>query len=137
MVLEQAKKKIMDYIANRDHSELELRQSWFSTADDLKIKLTEKLSGRGKSIDLINQELEMKGLPQATSSFDAELAKAKDAALTKWNLNVFSGLLLADGQKLKAKMIRFLISRGYGTEITQTILNNDYKAKDFSHDEQF
>ena len=139
----------MDYVANRDHSEKELRQKmelqceaniieealswaksqkWLATAEDLTAKVSEQLHQRGQGIHLINQKLEAKGLPSVEATSDQEFSKACHLVLAKWPKSAFNDLTSAESQKLKAKIMRFLISRGYELEIVEQILKNEYNA---------
>ncbi|MFZ3228781.1 MAG: regulatory protein RecX [Pseudobdellovibrio sp.] len=158
MTLSDAKKKIMDYVANRDHSEKELRQklntfceadlidlaliwakeqNWLATPDALKDKYADQLHSRGKGILSINQKLIEKGLPTVKSDFETEIAKACKLVFAKWSANDFNGLDLKETQKLKQKIMRFLISRGFETEVIEQILKNELNAKGLSYDEEF
>ncbi len=157
MDLAQAKKKIMDYVAHRDHSEKELRQKmehqcasdiidealswakmqkWLATPEDLTLKLAEQLHQRGQGIEVINQKLEAKGLPQIQSTSDQEFSKACDLVLAKWSKNVFNDLTSSESQKLKGKIMRFLLSRGYELEIVEQILKNEYNAGALSYEDE-
>ena len=76
----EAKKKLMDFVARRDHSEKELRQklalrcepdvvestlkwareqNWLASPDKLRQQFAEQLSRRGKGIRKINQKLKI------------------------------------------------------------------------------
>ena len=158
MTLGEAKKKIMDLVSTRDHSAGELRQklfgrfetpiveqavnwaqqqNWFSSPEKLKNDITEKLNYRSQSIVKINKKLKELGLETATSTAEAEYEKAKKLALKKWSVSVFDGLDLIQAQKLKATIIRFLSARGFDSDIVFSILKNELKAGDLSHDEEY
>ena len=158
MTLAEAKKKIMDLVSTRDHSAGELRQklfgrvdaaimeqavdwaqqkNWFSSAEKLKNDITEKLNHRGHSVVKINKKLKELGLETATSTAEAEYEKAKKMALKKWSASVFEGLDFIQAQKLKATIIRFLSARGFDSDIVFSILKNELKAGDLSHDEEY
>lgn len=157
MTVLQAKKRIMDYIAKRDHSEKELRQklnpfceketidqaitwaqeqNWLALPEILKEKFADQLHRRGKGIRTINQKLKAKGLPTTKSDFNTEILKAKKLVFAKWSSHDFQGLDFNESQKLKAKIMRFLIARGYESEIVQQILKKDLKAGVLSNDDE-
>ena len=157
MDLAQAKKKIMDYVATRDHSEKELRQkmelhyesevidkaliwaksqNWLATSEDLTLKISAQLHQRGQGIQVINQKLEAKGLPQIQSTPDLEFSKARHLVLAKWTKYAFNDLSKAETQKLKAKIMRFLLSRGYELEIVEQLIKNEYNAGALSHEDE-
>ncbi len=160
--LSDAKKKIMDFVARRDHSEKELRkklslrcepevvdqaiewakeQNWLAKPEVLSEKFAEQLSRRGKGIRKINQKLKDLGLGAVKADKDAELEKAKRLVLNKWSSEDFRGLSFQESQKLKAKIMRYLIARGYESDVVSNILNNEFKAgaheNDQSHDEEY
>lgn len=156
--LSQAKKKIMDLVAGRDHSEKELReklasrcepeiidqaiswanqQNWLASADFLTEKIADQLGRRGKGIHNINEKLHELGLPSVTIDAETELEKAKNLALKKWSPEVFDGLDLLEAQKLKAKMMRFLTARGFESDVVLSILKIEFKAGAISYDEEY
>ena len=158
MTVSHAKKRIMDFVAKRDHSEKELRQklklyaeaeiidqaiiwakeqNWLSAPDVLKLKFADQLHRRGKGIRTINQKLKMKGLPTVKSDFETEVVKARKLVKAKWSADDFDGLVFKESQKLKAKIMRFLMTRGYESEIIQDILKKEFKAGVSPHDEEF
>ena len=113
MALADAKRKIMDLVAHRDHSEKELRQklsllceeeivvqamawakeqNWLAVPEVLKEKFAEQLERRGKGIHHINQKLQQLGLEPIKPDPEQELEKAKKLALTKWSLEDFQDL---------------------------------------------
>lgn len=159
--LSDAKKKIMDFVARRDHSEKELRtklslrcdsttvesaiqwakeQNWLAQPEVLTEKFAEQLGRRGKGIRKINQKLKELGLGSVKVDQDSELEKAKRLVLNKWSAQDFKGLGFKDSQKLKAKIMRFLISRGYELDTVSNILKNEFKAgvqENEQHDEEY
>lgn len=158
MTISHAKKRIMDYVAKRDHSEKELRtklkryaeadiidqaiqwaieQKWLAAPEVLKEKFADQLHRRGKGIRSINQKLKAKGLPSTKSDFETEIVKARKLVFAKWDASDFNGLDFKQAQKLKAKIMRFLITRGFETDVVGQILKNELKAKGNSHDEEF
>lgn len=143
LTLVEAKKKLMNMVARRDHSEKELRtklsrccevdtiektllwareQNWLINPEKLKTQLAENLSRRGKGIRKINQKLKNLGLDSIRSDKKMELAKATKLVLAKWSTDDFIDLNYAESQKLKARILRFLISRGYESDIVSLVL---------------
>lgn len=122
MVKASARNKMMDYLARRDHSELELRQklkkakfppeeiekaiefgkthNWIPTDEASKLALSEKaasaLSKKKKGILFINHFLSEKGLPEVEADGAAELEKA-----TELIENKYSAFLEKNGEKLR------------------------------------
>ena len=156
--LADAKKKIMDIVARRDHSVKELhqklsllfevevieqalawarQQNWMAAPDSLKVKLAVQLARRGQGIDKINQKLDQMGLTLVQADQEQELAKAKKLATNKWSIEDFQNLEEHDALKLKAKVIRFLSARGFTLDIVSKILINEFKAGAVSHDEEY
>ncbi len=142
--LAEAQKKLMDFVAQRDHSEKELRkklssrcdsetlekaicwakaQNWIPSAEKLKTQVSAQLSRRGKGQNKINHKLKELGLDPVKIDFKTELEKARKLVQTKWVSEDFDGLSFLEAQKLKAKIARFLINRGYESSIAATILN--------------
>lgn len=145
LTLSEAKKKLMDLVARRDHTEKELRkklslrcepetvektiswaqsQNWLASPEKLKMQFSEQLSRRGKGIRKINQKLKELGLETVKSDADTELEKAKKLVSGKWSTRDFNGLDYKESQKLKAKIMRFLATRGFESNIINTILKS-------------
>ncbi|MBC7466621.1 MAG: regulatory protein RecX [Bdellovibrio sp.] len=158
MSLPEAKKKIMDYVANRDHSEAELRtklqtrfemdvtedalhwardQKWLAKPDALTEKVADQLHRRGKGIHSINQSLEAKGLPTTQSDFETEIAKARKLVFAKWAASDFNGLDFETAKKLQAKIMRYLGSRGFDSDVVDQILKLDLNVKGSLYDEEY
>jgi regulatory protein len=162
LTLQEAKKKLMDLVARRDHTEKELRkklalrctpeiveqtiqwagaQNWLASPEKLKEQFAAQLSRRGKGIRKINQKLQEIGLEKVKADQDEELEKAKKLALAKWNAKDFKGLDFKESQKLRAKITRYLATRGYESQIIQSILKNDLKyshsSEEDNYDEEF
>lgn len=156
--LSETKKKIMDLVASRDHSEKELRkkltsrcepeileealvwahgQNWFVKPETLTEKIAEQLGRRGKGMGHINQKLEELGLSSIEVDQEREYEKAQKLALRRWSPSEFEGLSLQESQNLKAKIMRFLITRGFESDIVSHILKNEFKAGALSHDEEY
>lgn len=156
--LTEAKKKIMDMVARRDHSEKEIRQklslhceneiveqaliwaqqkNWLASPESLKEKLADQLNKRGQGTHKINQKLVQMGLPSVQADPKLEFEKAKKLALAKWSSAVFQALEDHEAQKLQAKMIRFLSARGFTCDIISSVLKNEFKAGAISYDEEY
>lgn len=127
--LSDAKKKIMDFVARRDHSEEERRkklslrcepkivdqaiewakeQNWLAQPEVLSEKFAEQLSRRGKGIRKSNQKLKELGLGAVKADKETELEKARRLVLNKRSAEDFRGLGFQESQKLKAKIMRYL-----------------------------
>ena len=158
MTLTEAKKKVMDLVAVRDHSQAELRQklarhfelsiideavtwaeqqSWFKAADNLKTDVAQKLNSRGQGITKVNAKLAAMGLDEVKPNTVEEYEKARRAAYKKFGPDAFAELTSAEVHQLKTKVVRFLSGRGFEEEIVNQILMNEFKAGAFSHDEEY
>lgn len=156
LTLNAAKRKLMDLVASRDHSEKELRtklqaladectveetlqwaqkQNWLASSEKLKENWVEKLSRKSKGVRQINQKLEALGLESIKADPEDELNKARRLALTKWSADDFQGLSLHEAQKLKAQIMRYLAARGYESNVIHQILRNDFKYSSVSEEE--
>ena len=154
----QAKKLLMDLVAQRDHSEKELRtklsvrcepevveatmawaleQNWLTKPDALQADLAGQLSRKGKGIKQINEKLERLGLETVKAEPEQELAKARKLALAKWSNEDFEGISLSEKQKLQAKIMRFLVARGFESSVINQILKNEFKKSGDFYDEEF
>ncbi|MEN0058409.1 MAG: regulatory protein RecX [Bdellovibrio sp.] len=137
-----AKRKIMDLLARRDHSEKELRQklrdrfsdddevgnlvdeaidfakdnNWLGDPQTLAERMAEGLHRRSKGIHYINNYLKEKGLPTVVADHEQELEKA--CAIVK---NKF-----AEDHKFsreeKARLARMLASRGFDSETVRKVI---------------
>lgn len=132
-----AKRKVMDLLSRRDHSELELRtklsahysdeeieeaiehartQKWLTKEEDLVAKITEELNRKERGILVINQKLEEKGLPPVKADPDHELEKARHLAKTKWSR------LEKPEESDRDSIARFLTSRGFEESIVRKVV---------------
>lgn len=162
LTLSEAKKKLMDLVARRDHTEKELKQklslrcepetveqvlswaktqNWLASPEKLKTQFAEQLNRRGKGIRKINQKLKELGLESVKSDKDTELEKARKLVSTKWSSRDFKGLDYKEAQKLKAKIMRFLITRGFESDVVNLILKTEFKysstCEEEFYDEEF
>ncbi|WP_374029622.1 regulatory protein RecX [Bdellovibrio bacteriovorus] len=137
-----AKRKVMDLLARRDHSEKELRKklrekfsddelagdvvdeaiefakdnNWLGDPADLAHRMAEMLHRRNKGIHYINNYLREKGLPAVESDRDLELEKALSIVKNKYDEDhKFS-------REDKAKVGRLLASRGFDSETVRKVI---------------
>ena len=137
-----AKKKVMDLLSRRDHSEQELRtklrdkfsevedfdglveeaiefakdSKWLGDPFELSLRTAESLHRRNKGIIYINNYLEQKGLPAVETDHSLELEKALTIVKNKYDENhEFSS-------EEKARVGRLLASRGFDSETVRKVL---------------
>ncbi|MGZ3771147.1 MAG: regulatory protein RecX [Bdellovibrio sp.] len=137
-----AKKKVMDLLARRDHSEKELRKkllekfadidgskeiveeainfakdnNWIGDPQNLATQMANVLHRKKKGIQYINNYLREKGLPSVEIDRDHELEKALSIVNNKFDENYeFS-------REDKAKVGRLLISRGFDAETVRKVI---------------
>lgn len=140
-----ARNKMMDLIAGRDHSEMELRQKlnldftpaetdaaieygkihhWIPDTEEAQAQLSQKyaevLHRKNKGIESINHQLHEKGLPLIESDSRLELEKA--FTLVKNKYSVKDDVSDEEKAKLEAKVGRFLISRGFDEDTVRQVL---------------
>ncbi|MGZ3773833.1 MAG: regulatory protein RecX [Pseudobdellovibrionaceae bacterium] len=137
-----AKKKVMDLLARRDHSEKELREklrekfsnetdsnnaieeaiefakdnNWLGDPKDLALRIAETLHRRNKGIHYINNYLKEKGLPAVESDREFELEKAMSIVKNKYDEDYkFS-------REEKARVGRLLVSRGFDSDTVRKVI---------------
>lgn len=137
-----AKRKVMDLLARRDHSEKELRQklrerfseeedsgdvideaiefakdnNWLGDPTSLAFQMADVLHRKKKGIHYINNYLREKGLPAVETDRDLELEKALSIVKNKYDENYeFS-------REDKAKVGRLLVSRGFDSETVRKVI---------------
>lgn len=161
LTLVEAKRKLMDLVARRDHSVKELRQkllqrcepeivdqvlqwaeqqNWLAPPEKIKNQIAEQLSRRGKGIRKINQKLKELGLDSVRADLEDEFEKAKRLVGAKWTTTDFKGLDFKEAQKLKAKVMRFLAARGFESAVISKILKTELKtisSSEDAYDEEF
>lgn len=142
-----ARNKMMDLLAIRDHSEKEIRQKlkqrkfseeeidkaveygrthhWLpETADEntlLSQRFADSLHRKGKGVIYINHQLAKKGLPAIAADSQIELEKALrllDNKQVKKDLD----------KNEKAKLGRFLVSRGFELQIVRKALHEKFRG---------
>lgn len=137
-----AKRKVMDLLARRDHSEKELRKklrekfsedvdagevideaidfaknnNWLGDPVDLAHRMADMLHRRNKGIHYINNYLKEKGLPVVDVDRHLELEKALAIVKNKYEEDHdFS-------REEKAKVGRLLASRGFDSETVRKVI---------------
>lgn len=147
-----ASNKMVEYLAQRDHTEKELRtklskfysaaeideaiqiaksKKWIpETAEELKQfaeKIANILRRKGKGIRYINNYLKKVGLPNVAVDSDQESEKADELLTLKFQKNFrqtpWNQLAYDKKMQLKGKMLRFLLSKGYNMELAQNAVN--------------
>ena len=124
-------KKLMGYLATRDHSVKELRDKLsknFSSEEienaidyanksgflippkELAEKIAKQLNSKGKGIRYINRYLYNKGLPEVKIDEELELLKARELIKKKFSKS-----------EPNIKVFRFLYSKGYDRNIARQI----------------
>ena len=131
---------MMDYVALRDHSEKELRKklsayfendeiqkaidygkknNWipesFEQLSKLSKQFASQLQRKGKGKLIVNQKLKEKGLPEIFFDAEDELQIALTLAQKKLGSKDLD-------KKMQEKIGRFLISRGFSTDIVRDII---------------
>lgn len=133
-----ARNKMMDLLAQRDHSEKELRtklrqrdfaeeeieaalqtakdSGWILPENELSQKYAHTLHRKGKGIQTINRQLQEKGLPTIVADPEQEFAKALQLVQQKFPR------LHEQDRATKAKAYRFLQARGYSGETLRKVV---------------
>lgn len=138
-----AREKVMDLLARRSHSELELREKlathydpteidealqhardekWLPESDVLAEQVAQSLSRKGKGHGYINQFLKAKGLPPVAKDLDEEIAKGRSLVVSYAK----KAKLPCEGPftfEARMKIQRHLASRGFDGESVRTILD--------------
>lgn len=139
-----ARNTMMDLLARRDHSELEIRQKlrerdfseesinsalqygkengWLLDPPLLAEKFSQSLHRKKRGIQKINHILRRKGLPPVRMEEEIELEKALDHLNQKIDLEMASSH--EEKQKLKAKAYRLLQNRGF----TPSLISKAWKS---------
>lgn len=127
--------KLMDYLARRDHSELELRQKlrlkfsaedidralqtakergWMPAPEELSERVARQLGQKGKGLLYIQQYLKKKGLPAVAADEEAECEKCR---------KLIAPLLAKEKDFIK--LTRYLQNRGYENHIIRKVLDEE------------
>ncbi len=144
--LRSARNKMMDLLAIRDHSEIEIRKKlkqrkftdeeidaaitygrdhqWLPSNQQEQQKLAQRLADslhkKNKGIQYINHHLKQKGLPPVAVIFEVELEKAIRLLQQKQVKNIKE-------KAQRAKAGRLLISRGFELEVVRKALQELYE----------
>lgn len=138
-----AKKKVMDFLARRNHSEKELRKklsekfsknelfttdvideaiayakenNWLGDPEELAVQTADMLHRKNKGIHYINNYLREKGLPAVETDREFEIEKALLLVKNKFDEDYeFS-------RDEKAKVGRLLTSRGFDSETVRKVI---------------
>jgi regulatory protein len=146
--LSQAQRRIMDILAQRDHSELEIRKKlalrftpetcelamtwaqenrWIPSEEKMQDLVVNSLGRRKKGQRYINQKLKSMGLATVQLAPEIELEKALLCIETKFRRDLFSGLNFKSALKERARVTRFLLSRGFGMTTAQEAIKDYFK----------
>ncbi len=132
-----ARDKLMDFLARRDHSELELRQKlgrdyptdeidiaiefarnrgWLLAPEELAEKATEQLNRKNKGTRYIQKFLQTRGLPFLPKDSGQELEKARNLVQSKLR---HEAPYSYEEQK---KIGRYLVNRGFDEETIRKVM---------------
>ncbi len=139
-ILQQARNSLANYLARRDHSELELRQKlrrrypetliekviqealergWILPPEELAERVTQQLHRKKKGYLYIVRYLKVRGLPPAPADFETEIDKA---------LELISSLFpdVANSFEQKQRAYRHLQRRGFEDSIIREVIRGDH-----------
>ena len=132
-----ARDKIMDYLARRMHSELELRQklsehytpadvdnavqyaydnNWMLPPEEISERVKIELERKNKGANFINRYLREKGLPAVSPDTDDEIQRARKLAAS------CSGHAPPFEFTEQKKIFRYLQNRGFADEIIRKVI---------------
>jgi regulatory protein len=140
-----ARNKVMDYLARRNHSELELRtklsrdypqpeidsaiafaieSKWLLPPAELSDLVSISLSRKCKGHRFINQYLKLKGLPSVKRELEIEIEKGTQLVRSKLGtkLDVSTGRRLEF--TVQKKVFRLLANRGFDDESIREIIKS-------------
>ena len=133
-----AREKVMDLLARRDHSELELRRKllvryngeevddaieyarqnkWLKPPEELSELVAEQLAQRQKGSRYIRQYLRSKGLPPVARNVEAETQRGLQLAQHKL------GCQPPFDHETRVKIQRLLRNRGFDDETIRKVIN--------------
>jgi regulatory protein len=150
-----AKEKIMDFLARRNHSELELRQKlsrfdydeseiddaieeartrkWLADPSITASEIAADLGRKQKSAEFINEYLKAKGLPPVRKNLDEEIAKGRALIVSKMpRLQQHTEGPLGRDEVIKIR--RLLSNRGYDSETTRLVLS-EFKTENVNEED--
>lgn len=139
----QAKEKVIELLAMRDHSRKELAQKllkkkfptdiieraliWaedrklLRPAEELSAIMARHLSAKNKGLHYINNYLRIKGLPPVKADSDDEIEKARKIAQQYLKKNATLN------RETRAKIGRRLLARGFDTATVRKVLNERFE----------
>lgn len=150
LTLPEAKRKIMDILSERDHSEKEIlkklkkrcdetiatqalqwakEQNWLPKEEKIQEMVVHSLGRRKKGQRAINQKLKEMGLQPVKLDTETELEKALEAVQIKFKANLLNGLDYKSAQKEKARVLRFLLGRGFDSSVAQKAFHVYFKKQ--------
>ena len=160
--LSESKKRAVHWFSIRDYSELELQkrlakvtnpevaaetlawchqQKLIKAPEAMTELIIEKLTRQKKGIEQINYELNKRGLSEITADPDAELEKAivlmSKKLMQTLRTQPWSSLTNPDKQKTKAKVFRFLATRGFTSEIINSSFEKWLQTNKDTDDDEF
>lgn len=140
-----AKHRAMDLLAQREHSEKELKlklirskyeytkeevnealeyvkkNNWLGSPILVAEKMANSLHKKNKGIQYINAYLRDKGLPSISMDPELELEKAQKLIKNKYSITN-KNIAPEERKKIQAKAMRFLASRGFSSETIRKAL---------------
>lgn len=146
--LAQAKYRVMDLMATRDHTLKEIQkklkprceeatlkelltwlseQTWLPEESKIQEQVVHALGRRKKGQNYINRKLNEMGLKSVQLNNENELEKALDCIQNKWDKDDLKGLDFKKTQKAKAKVIRFLAGRGFNLSVASKAYTEYFK----------
>lgn len=140
----------MDLLARRDYSQKEIatrlnalcepevvthaldwarEQNWLPSDEKVQEQIVKALGRRKKGQRAINQKLKQMNLEPVVIQPEIELEHAYEAVQAKWTPDALSELDFKQSQKERARVMRYLVSRGFGGDIVQKVLKNYFKVQ--------
>lgn len=148
LTLQQAKRKIMGLMARRDHSAKEIQdklkrradpdvvkqalawaneQNWLPSEEKMQEQVARAMSIRKKGQNALNLKLKQMGLKPVRLNADDELEIAVRALESRFKSDILKGLDFKTFQKEKARVMRFLLSKGFSSDIIQKAVKTYFK----------
>ncbi len=146
----QAKRKIMDLLSKRDHSEFEIREklkrrtetdvmnqalawahenNWIPAEEKMQNQVVQSMGLRKKGQNAINLKLKKMGLKPVKSDPEIEFENCLRALETKYKRDILENLKFLEFQKQKAKITRFLLGKGFNHSTIQNATKNFFSLK--------
>lgn len=148
--LAQAKRKIIDLMARRDHSAKEIRdklkrrtepdvleqamawayeQNWIPSEEKLQEQVVRALGYQKKGQNAINLKLKKLGLKPVRLDPETEYENAVRALESKFKSDILKGLDFKSFQKEKARVMRFLLGKGFNTSTIQKAVKSYFETR--------